>query len=241
MIDPKGFILTNAHVAQYLLFDDMGVTCTIRTGTPARPAYKSKLVFIPPVWVSENAHALVEDAPTGTGEHDYAILAVSDSATKEPLPTLFPSVTLASVAPRLLAPVVIGSYGAQFLEANQIESALTPTLVYGSVKEIFTFGTSTIDVLALGGSAAAQEGSSGGGVMDLSGLLVGIITTSTVTGDTATRKLNAITASYIKSDYAAQSGQSLTTLLDMHPLVAANQFASHISSLESILKASLNN
>ena len=94
-------------------------------------------------------------------------------------------------------PVVIASYGAQFLEQSQVQSALFPTVVFGSVKDIFTFATNTIDVLALGGSAAAQEGSSGGGVSDAAGKLVGTITTSTTKGTTDTRSLSAITASYI--------------------------------------------
>jgi len=82
-----------------------------------------------------------------------------------------------------------------------------------SVKEVFTFASTSADVLALGGSAAAQEGSSGGGVSNINGELIGTITTSTTEGTTDTRKLDAITASYIRSAYARETGSALDLLL----------------------------
>ena len=108
-------------------------------------------------------------------------------------------------APGWHAPVVIASYGAQFLESNQIQSFLFPTIVFGFGKRrVYLRGDPTIDVLTLGGSALAQEGSfSGGGVARAAteNSLV-TITTSTTNGSTDTRKLDAITASYIRAEYA---------------------------------------
>ena len=89
-----------------------------------------------------------------------------------------------------------------FLNQIRYNPSLFPTIVFGSVKDVFTFAATTIDVLTLGGSAAAQEGSSGGGVAGGNGKLVGTITTSTTNGPTDTRKLDAITASYIRAEYA---------------------------------------
>ena len=135
-------------------------------------------MFISPAWISANSAVLSESAPSGDGEHDYALLAITGSASGSTslttggaaLPTIFPAIPLASVAPTTNEPVVIASYGAQFLQSAQIQSSLYPTIVYGSVKGVYTFDTETPDIIALGGSAAAQEGSSGGGVAGTSGI-----------------------------------------------------------------------
>lgn len=239
VIDPKGVILTNAHVAQYFLLADQGVSCVIRSGSPATDEYQASLEYISPAWIQANAGILSENMPSGTGEHDYALLAITGSASSAPLPAQFPSIALALAPPASGTPVVIASYGAQFLNTAQIQSHLSPTVVYGSVKGIYTFGTSTVDVLALGGSAAAQEGSSGGGVASARGRLVGVITTSTVTGPTYDRSLNAITASYIQADYLNESGAPIEQLLAQRPADAAAQFAPRIPALEATVMSAL--
>lgn len=238
-IDSKGIIITDAHVAQYLLLADRKVSCTIRTGSPAADTYKAALIYISPMWLRANPTVLTQAAPTGTGEYDFALLAVTKSATASTLPALFPSVSLAQVPPTSGTPIVIGSYGAQFLEANQVQSDLFPTVVFGSVKDVYTFNTNTVDVLALGGSVAAQEGSSGGGVVDAMGALTAMITTSTVDGATATRSLSAITASYIRSEYAGEMGTPLDFLLDQPTAASVSAFAPKIPELEAIITANL--
>ncbi|MBI5405590.1 trypsin-like peptidase domain-containing protein [Candidatus Kaiserbacteria bacterium] len=239
MIDPKGVILTNAHIAQYFLLADRGVSCTIRAGTPAADRYRAALAYISPSWVSANARVIAQIEPTGTGEYDFALLAITKSATSAPLPQTFPSVPLALTPPSEGTPVVIASYGAQFLTADQIQSSLFPTIVFGLVKGVFTFATNTVDVFALGGSAAAQEGSSGGGVASASGELVGTITTSTIKGATETRALDAITASYIRAAYAGETGRALDVLLAGPISAVITEFSLRIPALEAVLVAQL--
>lgn len=238
-IDPKGIILTNAHVAQYFLIADKGVSCIIRSGTPAVDRYDASLIYISPTWLKKNPSVLTETLPNGTGEYDFAFLAVSDSSTTNPLPSSFPSVSLATLSPLSNTPIVIASYGAQFLDPSQIVSTLFPTMVFGSVKDVFTFNTNTIDVLSLGGSAIAQEGSSGGGVSNTEGELVGIVTTSTVSGAVSTRSLSAITSSYIRAEYASEAGQPLSSLLVRRPSFSIANFAPQIPVLEAIITAQL--
>ena len=240
IIDSKGIILTNAHIAQNFLLVDRNVSCTIRAGSPATDKYKASLIYIPSSWVNANAKILTEANPSGTGEYDFALLAISKSITRDELPSFFPFIPLATSPSNIGTPVVIASYGAQFLESSQIRSSLFPTVVFGSVKDVFTFATNTIDVLALGGSAAAQEGSSGGGVSDSNGELVGTITTSTTQGTTDTRKLDAITASYIRAAYASETEQALDLLLAKPTATSVTDFASRIPELEAILTAQLN-
>ncbi len=238
-IDAKGIILTNAHIAQYFLLIDRGADCTIRSGSPASDKYDAELIYISPEWLRANASVVTQSNPSGTGEYDFALIAVTKSATSWPLPSTFPYIQLATKPSQINTPVVIASYGAQFLESNQIRNDLFPTIVFGSVKDVFTFAVKTIDVIALGGSAAAQEGSSGGGVSDASGKLVGTITTSTVEGETSKRKLNAITASYIRSAYASETGSALDLLLDKPTATSIADFAPKMPALEAILTSHL--
>lgn len=239
IIDSKGIILTNAHIAQHFLLSDLDVSCVIRSGSPAVDKYEASLVYIPSEWVRKNADILTKANPIGTGEHDFALLAVTKSVTKSSLPISFPFIPLATTPVNTGMPVVIASYGAQFLESSQIQSYLFPTIVFGKVKDVLTFVANTIDVLSLGGSVAAQEGSSGGGVADSSGKLVGTITTSTTKGTTDTRKLDAITASYIRAEYASETGQALDLLLAQPTEISISDFAPQIPALESILTAQL--
>ncbi len=92
IIDPKGVVLTNAHIAQYFLLatdPNQHISCVLRVGTPARDAYKAALVFISPAWLEANPKTITTLHPTGSGEHDYALLAILTSATSAPLPTTF--------------------------------------------------------------------------------------------------------------------------------------------------------
>ena len=239
IISPSGYILTNAHVAQYFLLADQGVDCTIRTGSPAADAYTADLAFISPAWLQANASLITQPSPSGTGEHDFALLAISGSAAAATVPSPLPFIPISAYPPSAGTPVVIGSYGAQFLDTTQIQSSLSPTLVFGSVKDVYTFGTNTIDVLSLGGSAAAQEGSSGGGVAGANDALLGTITTSTVSGSTATRSLDAITASYIRADYATETSRPLESLLSEATSTAVADFSSEAQTLEAELLAAI--
>ncbi len=239
IVTSSGYVLTNAHVAQYFLLADKGVSCILRTGSPAKDTYRAALVYVPAAWISANATLITQAAPSGNGEHDYALLALTGMADGSALPTTFDALPLGTTPPSSGEGVVIGTYGAQFLTASQIANDLFPTLVFGSVKSVYTYGTDTVDVVALGGSAAAQEGSSGGGVADANGKLVATIVTSTVSGSTADRNVNAITASYIRADYASATGAPLDLLLAESPASAAHDFASRIPALEAYLTAAL--
>ncbi|MGH7175061.1 MAG: S1 family peptidase [Minisyncoccia bacterium] len=235
IVSSTGMILTNSHIGQYFLLADRGVSCVIRTGSPAQAAYEAAPVFVSPAWIAANPSVLEEQSPTGTGEHDFALLAIDASATESPLPASFPFVPLATAPPTLGEPVVIGSYAAQFLKTSEIENALSPTIVYGAIQSVYTFAVDSVDVVSLGGNAAAQEGSSGGGAIDASGYLTATITTSTTAGDTAARDLDAITASYIRRDYATEIGVPLDSLLAEDPFAAIQQFAPEVPALESEL------
>lgn len=236
LIDPKGIILTNAHVAESFLLVDKGVRCTIRGGSPARNEYTASLIYISPEWLKANPKTLVQSAPSGTGEHDIALLGITGSTDASPLPASFPTIPLAVAEPVLNQPVVISTYAAQFLTSDQISQALNPTIVYGSIHDIFTFVASTVDIVSLGGSAAAQEGSSGGGVIDAASKETAMVVTSTVTGDTSTRNLSAITATYIAREYATATGIALSATLAAPVANSIAAFAPQIPALEALVQ-----
>ena len=72
IIDPRGIILTNAHVAQNFLFENAptfgNTDCIIRAGSPASPFYDAEILYISPSWIKENAQSFKEEDPIGTGE-----------------------------------------------------------------------------------------------------------------------------------------------------------------------------
>ena len=227
IVDSRGIILTAAHVAQlFLLQDYLGpnqVTCLVRDGSPARRAYTAEPIYVSPSWVRANPDTLSSASPTGTGQNDFAFLAITGTATSTPVPSSFPFLPLTQTDPQLNEPVAIGSYGAQYLTSTELNYSLYPILVFGSINDRYTFDTTTVDLISVEGSAASQEGSSGGGMVDASGDLVGTITTSSLNGSISQRQLNAVTPGHMRRSFAADmggqdldsylAGNSITTLI----------------------------
>ena len=221
IIDPRGVVLTNAHVAQYVLLSKnigLGLHCYIRVSSPAKPYWVPTVLYLPPVWVHEHASEISVQRPLGTGEHDYALLLITDSLDGSPLPSFgagFPSMQadiregIAFLDDQVLA----ASYPAEFVGGFVTQNSLYAASSITTVKQLFTFDTGTIDMLSLGGIIEAQSGSSGGGVLNAWGRLVGIITTTSEGSTTADRDLRALSMSYINRDIKAQSGYDLGEIL----------------------------
>lgn len=219
IIDPRGVILTNAHVAQYILLSEspqIDLSCTIRTGAPATPLWVARVLYMPPVWVSQHAQDINATEALGTGEHDWALLRIARTTDGSPLPDAFPYLSLDTregigfEGDSILA----ASYPAEFVGGLAAQSNLYPASSVTSIKQLLTFQSSTVDVLSLGGILEAQGGSSGGPVVNAWGRLIGIITTTSEGTTTAARDLRAITASYIDRDAQAQTGSSLAAFLN---------------------------
>jgi S1-C subfamily serine protease len=243
-IDPRGLILTAAHIGEYFLLTDSPkrglVSCVIRTGSPALTTYTAALVYLSPSWLKANSDTLVEKSPKGTGQDDFAILAVTGTTTDNALPKSFTYVPLGSDTPMIGERVAIGAYAAQYLASDTIRLFLFPTIVFDAITDRFTFDTNTVDVLAVKGTAAAQEGSSGGGVVDEHNQLVGLITTSSIKGDISEHVLNAITPRHIRASFAKDSSASLDSYLannDLKTLVS--NFSTEYKTLQKILVAAI--
>ncbi|MEK7601855.1 MAG: trypsin-like peptidase domain-containing protein [Patescibacteria group bacterium] len=231
VIDPRGIILTNAHVAQYVLLSQsprFDLKCYVRSGSPAAVHWVPRVLYIPPVWVRAHVADINADRPLGTGEHDYALLSVATSvdlpapagalhaggqAGGSPLPE-FPSLTpdTREAIAFIDDTVLVASYPAEFAGASAAAN-LYPASTFTTVQQFLTFTTGSVDVISVGSVIQAQSGSSGGAIVNEWGRLVGVITTTSEGTTTAQRELRGITLSYIDRDLVAQTGAGLSAIL----------------------------
>ncbi len=216
-VDSDGVILTNAHVAQFLLLEqteEFGKTdCKVRTGNPASAKYTAELLYLPPAWIQANAGILYDEVPMGTGERDYALLYVSGTIDNSPLPALFPALNLdGELLPVSIKndDVVAAGYPADNLLRNGPNADLLPKKADTSISELYTFGSNYADVISIRGSAVGAEGASGGPVMNEKGDVIGVIVTrgdDTVDGQGS---LRAITVSHIARTLEEETGLNLS-------------------------------
>ncbi len=244
LIDPHGVILTNAHVGQFFLIKDYPVKdfmdCIVRTGSPARPAYRAVPLYISPAWIKTNAENILLQNPTGTGEHDYALLRITEPIDKDAaLPSSFPFLPLdfSEVAPDEARSVVIAGYPAGFLGGIAIQRDLYIVSTVAQITNVFTFGdNNTADILGFAGNPTAQHGSSGGAAVGEDGKLLGIISTATEAKSTADRSLHAITLAHISRSLVAQNGFGVTAILNSNIRDLSDQFNAKIApALTSLL------
>ncbi|OGG46723.1 hypothetical protein A2841_03395 [Candidatus Kaiserbacteria bacterium RIFCSPHIGHO2_01_FULL_48_10] len=243
IIHPAGVIMTNAHVGQYFLLKDYPrpdfTSCIIRTGSPAQPKYKAELLFLPPSWIEKNAQKIDDEAPTGNGEHDYALLRISGTVSSSiALPSAFPSVIISTSTPKEGAEVLVAGYPAGFLGGITIAKDLYAASSFARIGQIYTFTANTPDLFSIGGTVVAQQGSSGGAVADGNANMIGLITTSTQGADTASRDLRAVATAYIVEDFAKESGVSFETFLNGNLFTQAQIF--NIGMAPTLTKALTN-
>jgi len=214
-IDRDGIVLTNAHVAQFLLLEGIegSTECFIRTGNPAVATYKADLLYISPAWVQKHAKLIMEESPQGTGERDYALLYIHSGINNKPMPKHFPSLSIDTELMRTTdidKSVIAAGYPAQTIFAQGgADSDLIPRQATTSIVELMTFGSNYADLFTIAGSDIGEQGSSGGPIVDTDGNAVGIISTR---GDDVTfgeGSLRALTLSYIDRTITEETGFNL--------------------------------
>ena len=105
-----------------------------------------------------------------------------------------------------------------------ISSAVTEVI------ELFTFKEGTLDLFSIGGSVVAQQGSSGGAVVNDKNELLGIIVTSSVAENTQDRDLRAITIAHINRSFVRDTGFDLQTLFSGNMTAEAQAFNENIAT-----------
>lgn len=242
VIDPRGVVITNAHIGQFFLLRDYptpgNVDCLLRVGSPARAMYRAELLFLPPSWIERNAYKITQSVPTGTGEDDFALLRITGRTDLgASLPSSFPSVDF-----RLDDnyekgdPLLLAAYPAGFLGGATVQTNLYISSAPSDIKEVYTYATGSIDLISLGGTIVSQQGSSGGAALSVTdGKLAGIIVTSTVAETTAERDLRAITMYHVNESLKRNIGFDLPFLLFGDLLLKASAF--NITTAPSLARA----
>lgn len=217
-IHENGVVLTNAHVAQFLLLEeaDAGIReteCVLRTGDPAMPRYTAELLYISPAWIHKNAELISKEKPTGTGERDYALLYVSGSTQDAELPDAFPALRVdTELLSRAMegAEVITAGYPAEtLLQTDGAEAAMRPVIAETVVGELYTFGSNYADIFSISGSSVGEQGSSGGPVLKDTGGVIGLIVTKGNDSVEGEKSLRALALPYIDRTIREETGYSL--------------------------------
>ncbi len=219
IIDPRGVILTNAHVAQYVLLSEtplVDLTCTVRMGAPAYPRYTPQVLAISKAWVAEHASQILTHKREGTGEHDWALLRIMPLSTNpSPLPLLpYLAPDTRSAIGFVDDQVLAAGYPAEFVGGGIAQTNLFPVSSVSPIQQLLTFSTGSVDLISVGGVIEAQSGSSGGPVVNQWDKLIGIITTTSEGTTTADRNLRAVTLDYIDNDVTRETGKGIASLLE---------------------------
>jgi S1-C subfamily serine protease len=213
IIDSDGIVLTNAHVAQYVLLSmhpNIQLTCTVRAGSPARDIGGADMLYIPSQWIEEHARDIQNPRPLGTGERDYAFIAIRPEN-----PQNFPFLPV-DVRENIAITgdsVLLAAYPAELTTHNTVEN-LAVSSSLATVIKVLTFGSSSVDLISLRGVTVAQSGASGGAVVNEWGQLVGLISTKSAGETSVERDLRAITTSYINRSLSSDLGVGLHAFLN---------------------------
>lgn len=248
MIDGRGVVLTNAHVAQFFLLRDYvrpgNIDCVVRTGSPAINTYRAELLYLPMAWINDNASQITSSEATGTGENDFAFLRVTGPYNpSNSLPSSIPHLAMSSASVDVGDSMLLAAYPAGFLSGELITTQLYASSAFAYVTQLFTFDDNNfVDLFSVGGSIASQSGSSGGAVVRADGSLAGIISTATLKGATNQRDLRAISIGYIDRALTAQGKGGVIGLLSGDIAAKAAHFNAttapkETAKLEAVLNA----
>ncbi len=215
IIDPKGVIITNSHVAQYVLLadylNDSNRNCVARTGSPAKNTYNIKVMYISSAWIKNNIKTISEAAPQGTGQSDYAFLYITGYSDKTQ-PSSYPYMSISTDNLNVGDQLKVYGYPAGAASGNYVKNSLSKVTDTTTVSNIYDFsGDSTTDLIIAHSDTIAERGSSGGPIIE-NNSIQGIITTSLQDGSGG-KSFSAITGEYINRDLQNEAGVSLSSLL----------------------------
>jgi S1-C subfamily serine protease len=234
VIDPKGVILTNAHVVQSLLFDETHEpTCAVRTGNPGRNSYEAHILYMSQKWIDANKKELAHPSLVGTGEYDYALLYITPRAGYN-TPASYPFISFSTEIPtdvRDMRVIAAGYPSEEGVLEHSANILLNQHMETVSITKLFTYGESGIDVIGLSSSTIGHYGVSGGPVVTDTGILLGIIVTKGNSEKDGPGSLRALTLSYINTMLLSETGHTLSENIEGDIQKKAAQFkAAHILS-----------
>jgi hypothetical protein len=231
IIDSRGVILTNAHVAIDLLLKkhaaDGNVKCIVRTGDPAQPAYNASLLYISPSWITKHASYVMWDESAGWSiqDDDYALVLIT-TPVKNSTQTVFPFLLLddrATYNPH--EKFLLAGYPAEFLER---QAKFDKLKLVTSITEVMNASTTQdkVDKLRFTGTSISQWGASGGPVVSSEGKVVGLTTLGNDRNEKNAEKriLDAYPVSRFLVAFKQESGESLQQFLAKDLKASVAQF-----------------
>jgi hypothetical protein len=198
-IDPRGFLITNAHVAE----DSTG-RCLIRKGSPAQNYVWAEMIFFPTDYTASATS-------NATLRRDISIWKVVESATKDSLPSTFPSYELdASLQVQDGTKLETFSYPAELLSYSVIINSLYMVFSETDVEAHDSFFIQSVE------GVGSQKGSSGGVLIDpYTGKLAGVIfaVSSGESKAIIDRKTYSLTPYAINETVRLQTGKNIPEYL----------------------------
>ncbi len=235
VIDNRGVILTNAHVADQILLadylDNPNKNCFIRKGSPAVSFYKATVLYISPAWLRAHGSEVNQSNQSEeTGEGDYALLLVNGAVNGDTLPRNFSSIPVDTTDTSLgdNTPILAVGYPAGALSSNEVIRNLRIETDNLSIVTNYTFASGGgADLIRTTGTPIAERGASGGGIVNTDGKLIGLIATTIPDLHSNLKDLQALTLSYINRDLQRSAGLSLSAFLNRNLSTVAANFKAH--------------
>ncbi len=232
IIDPRGVILTNAHVAQYFLLNGenskLNANCSVRTGSPAKEMYAARVLYISSKWLETATQKTAKEISKGTGENDFALLYISEAKAGK-LPPLFPFVPLGIVTPvKKGDEVSVIGYPAGDLKFKEIRNKLKVEVATTTVTNLQSFKANTTDLISLSRTKLASSGVSGAPVV-LSNTVAGIVSTRSTSKKSEGASLRAISVPYINRAVMNEVNLSLFAIYGGNLTARADATAASIS------------
>lgn len=240
IISSTGVVLTNAHVAQQFLLKDAGYNCTLRRENIPLYGFNAVPLYISETWIEENYLQLNNSTPTGTGKYDYALLLITGNTNPTLALPAFPSLKINTDSNFLDAGdmVTIAGYPGKMTSSLEIAKNTELQTDRVRIREIFTLGQNTVDVVATGDTTVAQRGSSGGGAFK-DNVLGGIIVSTNSGSSAGYLVANVLTLSYINREIKNETGRSLSSFITGNLQKQAEDFELVAPHLEELLMKNL--
>lgn len=228
LINSHGVIMTNAHVAQFLLLKDsaaVGETeCEATVGTNDEDSFSLGLLYISPSWLLKHASLIASTTPKGTGENDFALVYITKKLGGTDVDNIFPFLPPAtSPLSKTNKDKVVTIVGYPRQPNKTAPQLIATTTITG----IYTFGSGYADIISLDSSPLGHQGASGGPVIDELGRAIGIITTK----DAGTTVLNAITMAHVDRGLKSEIGFDLASYLQGNLNYKAELFNKTVSPI----------
>jgi hypothetical protein len=217
IINSKGVVVTNAHVAQYFLLESSTnpnfVQCNLYKENLSLFGYKAKILYISPEWIRQNYTLIRDKNPKGTGEGDYAFLYITDSTNSsiQKPNNLYSANFSINHNYRPGENIFIAGYPGSPRNSLELNRAVTLRTDNSIITDLFTLVNNTIDIISTGVTDVAQRGSSGGGIFSGTNLIGLIVTVSPdMSGG---NRINALTTEYINRHLENNAGFNVSELM----------------------------